>query len=283
MKHNSVLITGGACRAGLLRCVAGDTALQRTGAFSESTDAANSSASHDTSRKDGTHRRGGFNYVSASNVEWLTLGELGVRSVPYISEYHIFEYGEVHEYLQRVGFWPIEMRFLSRDGIHRPRQTGRYGMVLPNLLEQAIAGRPMTVFGDGTQARCFCSVHDIVDALIRFFACPSASGMVINPGAQEEVSNMDLARRIKSLTGSSSEIVLVPYDQAYGPSFDDMKRRVPDITRAFELLHWRPSRTLDEIILEMAPLLADTANEWRKLAAEGVVRSPMLCTVQRGC
>jgi UDP-glucose 4-epimerase len=133
-----------------------------------------------------------------------------------------------------------------------PRQTGQYGMVLPNLLEQAVGGRPLTVYGQGTQARCFCSVHDIVDALVRFPECPDASGMVVNLGSQEEVSIMDLARRIKKLTGSHSEIVLVPYEQAYGPGFDDMKRRVPDITRAAELLGWKPALTLDEIILEMA-------------------------------
>jgi UDP-glucose 4-epimerase len=133
-----------------------------------------------------------------------------------------------------------------------PRQTGRYGMVLPNFLEQALAGKPITVYGQGTQARCFCSVHDVVDALVRFVECPNAIGTVVNLGSQEEISIIDLARRIRELSGSSSEIVLVPYEQAYGPGFDDMRRRVPDITRAMNLLSWRPSRTLDDIILEMA-------------------------------
>jgi UDP-glucose 4-epimerase len=132
-----------------------------------------------------------------------------------------------------------------------PRQTGRYGMVLPNLLKQAIAGEPMTVYGDGKQTRCFCSVHDVVDALIRFLERPQAQGSVINVGSQEEWSIMDLALRIKKLTGSDSKIELLPYEQAYGPGFDDMKRRVPDITRASEMLGWLPSRSLDDIILEM--------------------------------
>lgn len=133
-----------------------------------------------------------------------------------------------------------------------PRQTGRYGMVVPTLLEQALTDKPMTVYGKGTQARCFCSVHDIVDALIRFLGCPEAEGTVINLGSQEEISILDLARRIKKLTNSRSEIVLVPYEQAYGPGFDDMKRRVPDISRASQLLGWKPVRSLDDIILEMA-------------------------------
>lgn len=138
-----------------------------------------------------------------------------------------------------------------------PRQTGRYGMVLPSLLTQALAGEPMTVYGNGRQTRCFCSVHDVVDALIRFLDCPQAQGTVINVGSQEEWSIMDVAMRIKTLTGSESKIILVPYEQAYGPGFDDMKRRVPDLGRAWELLGWRPTKTLDEIISEMA--VASTA------------------------
>jgi UDP-glucose 4-epimerase len=140
-----------------------------------------------------------------------------------------------------------------------PRQSGRYGMVLPSLLAQAMAGEPMTVYGEGTQSRCFCSVHDVVNALLRFLDSPQAQGTVINIGSQEEWSIMDLALRIKKLTGSSSKVVLVPYEQAYGPGFDDMKRRVPDISRAQELLGWRPSRNLDDIILEMADVSAAAA------------------------
>ena len=146
-----------------------------------------------------------------------------------------------------------------------PRQSGRYGMILPSLLAQAMAGDAMTVYGEGTQSRCFCSVHDVVNALIRFLDQPQAQGTVINIGSQEEWSIMDLALRIKKLTGSNSKIVLVPYEQAYGPGFDDMKRRVPDISRASELLGWRPTRTLDGIILEMAEASAAAANGQREL------------------
>jgi nucleoside-diphosphate-sugar epimerase len=161
-----------------------------------------------------------------------------------------------------------------------PRQTGQYGMVIPTLLAQAIAGSPMTVYGDGKQARCFCSVHDVVEALTRFPASPAASGTVINLGSQEEVSIMALAERIKKLTGSGSEIVLVPYEEAYGPGFDDMKRRVPDISRASELLHWTPSRTLDEIILEMTSCLTEPSHARRNAADLALQNSGSLYAVQ---
>jgi UDP-glucose 4-epimerase len=133
-----------------------------------------------------------------------------------------------------------------------PRQTGQYGMVVPTLVEQALTGEPMTVYGSGQQSRCFCSVHDVIDALTRFLHCPGAAGKVINIGSQEEITIFDLARFIKDVTGSRSEIVMVPYDKAYGPGFDDMPRRVPDLTRANELLGWRPRRTLHEIISQIA-------------------------------
>jgi UDP-glucose 4-epimerase len=132
-----------------------------------------------------------------------------------------------------------------------PRQTGRYGMVLPTLIRQAISGQPMTVYGTGKQSRCFCSVHDVVEALMRFPSHPEASGTVMNLGSQEEISIIDLARTVKHLTGSDSEVQLVSYEQAYGPGFDDMYRRVPDLTRATKYLDWFPARRLESIILEM--------------------------------
>jgi UDP-glucose 4-epimerase len=125
-------------------------------------------------------------------------------------------------------------------------------MVLPNLIEQALSGKAMTVYGSGRQSRCFCSVHDVVDALTRFLECPGAAAKVINIGTREEITIMDLAQQIKYLTASTSEIVLIPYEQAYGPGFDDMMRRVPDLTRAYELLGWAPKRKLNDIITEIA-------------------------------
>jgi UDP-glucose 4-epimerase len=133
-----------------------------------------------------------------------------------------------------------------------PRQTGRYGMVLPTLVEQALSGNPMTVYGSGKQSRCFCSVHDVVDALTRFLECSGAAGKVINIGTKEEITILALAEKIKYLTRSTSPIILIPYDKAYGPGFDDMPRRVPDLTRAHELLGWAPRSTLGEIIPEIA-------------------------------
>jgi UDP-glucose 4-epimerase len=147
-----------------------------------------------------------------------------------------------------------------------PRQSGRYGMVLPTLLNQALAGKPITVFGPGSQARCFCSVHDIVNALICLLRCTGAAGTVINLGSQEEISIMDLALRIKQITQSTSEVVRIPYEQAYGPGFDDMKRRLPDITRAKQLLGWEPSWTLDQIIMEMVAAGAGATCEQREFA-----------------
>jgi UDP-glucose 4-epimerase len=137
-----------------------------------------------------------------------------------------------------------------------PRQTGRYGMVLPNLIEQALSGKPMSVYGSGRQSRCFCSVHDVVSALTRFLERPGAAGKVVNVGTDEEITILELAERIKQLTGSRSEIQLIPYEQAYGPGFDDMMRRVPDLTRAEELLGWAPKRKLNDIIAEIASTLA---------------------------
>src|SRR3954467_4258975 len=108
-----------------------------------------------------------------------------------------------------------------------PRQTGRYGMVIPSFVRQALEGRPITVYGDGTQTRCFAHVGDVVGALVKLMDHPGAVGQVFNIGSDEEVTIAGLARRVKALTGSCSDIVLVPYEQAYEPGFEDMPRRVP--------------------------------------------------------
>jgi len=133
-----------------------------------------------------------------------------------------------------------------------PRQSSQYGMVLPTFVEQAIAGKPLTVYGDGQQRRCFCSVTDVVEGLITLPRVPAAIGKVINLGSEEEISIEDLAKRVIQLCESTSQIKFVPYDQAYGPGFDDMTRRVPDLTRATELLAWRPKQSLSEIIRRAA-------------------------------
>jgi UDP-glucose 4-epimerase len=129
-----------------------------------------------------------------------------------------------------------------------PRQTGQYGMVIPNFVRQALAGQPITVFGDGTQSRSFTYVGDVVDALSKLVREPRAVGRVFNVGNGYEISIRDLAERVRTLAGSSSEIVTIPYDQAYETGFEDMPRRVPDTSRIRELIGYEPKVQLDEIL-----------------------------------
>ena len=130
-----------------------------------------------------------------------------------------------------------------------PRQTGRYGMVIPNFVKQALLSHPITVFGDGQQSRCFTYVSDVVEVLVRLAEEPRAVGQVFNIGNdREEVTILDLAQRVKARTGSKSEIVRVPYDQAYEEGFEDMPRRVPDLTRLRALTGYEPKVHLDEIL-----------------------------------
>ena len=129
-----------------------------------------------------------------------------------------------------------------------PRQTGQYGMVLPTFVRQALAGQPITVFGDGTQSRSFTYVGDVVDALITLASEPRAIGEVYNIGNTDEISIRDLADRVKAATGSTSPIHYIPYDQAYEAGFEDMPRRVPDISKLGTLIGYAPKVQLDEII-----------------------------------
>ena len=129
-----------------------------------------------------------------------------------------------------------------------PRQTGQYGMVIPTFVKQALAGRPITVYGDGTQTRCFGYVKDVVIALMNLMDKGEAVGQVFNIGSNEEVSILELAKRVKELTGSDSEIVMVPYDEAYEEGFEDMPRRVPDISKVSAAVGFRPTMPLDRIL-----------------------------------
>ena len=129
-----------------------------------------------------------------------------------------------------------------------PRQTGQYGMVIPTFVKQALAGRPLTVYGDGSQTRCFGYVGDVVGALVALMDKEEAVGEVYNIGSSEEVSIMQLAERVKGLTGSKSEIVTVPYDEAYEEGFEDMPRRVPDTSKVSALTGFKPTVSLDEIL-----------------------------------
>jgi UDP-glucose 4-epimerase len=139
----------------------------------------------------------------------------------------------------------IVVRFFNTVG---PRQTGRYGMVLPNFVQRALKQEPIEVYGDGKQSRCFCDVRDTVETLLRLFPLESAVGEVINIGNTEEVTIEDLAKLVKRRTSSSSPIHYVPYDKAYEPGFEDMMRRVPCIDKLHLLTGFRPQTTLNEII-----------------------------------
>jgi UDP-glucose 4-epimerase len=129
-----------------------------------------------------------------------------------------------------------------------PRQTGRYGMVVPRFVTQALAGEPVTVFGDGQQTRCFCHVLDVVPALVALLSDETAYGKVFNLGSTEQTTIAQLAERVIAATGSSSTVTKVGYEEAYGDGFEDMQRRVPDCTRAYQQIGFAPTRTLNDII-----------------------------------
>ena len=154
--------------------------------------------------------------------EWLALAYLREKKVPV-----------------------VVARFFNTVG---PRQTGRYGMVLPNFVSQALAGEPITVFGTGTQSRCFGHVFDAVEAILRLIAAPAAVGQVVNVGNDEEVTILQLAERVREATGSNSEIRLVPYTEAYPEGFEDMHRRVPDVRKLERMIGFRPRTPLAQII-----------------------------------
>lgn len=132
-----------------------------------------------------------------------------------------------------------------------PRQTGQYGMVIPTFVKQALSGRPITVYGSGEQTRCFGYVRDVVKAFVRLMDTTDSIGEVYNIGSTEEVSINDVAERVRTLTNSSSEIVHIPYSDAYEAGFEDMPRRVPDTTKIRDLIGFRPETTLDEILRQV--------------------------------
>jgi UDP-glucose 4-epimerase len=133
-----------------------------------------------------------------------------------------------------------------------PRQTGQYGMVVPRFVKSALKNEPIPVHGNGTQSRCFGHVHDVVDALSQLLENPTCFGQVINIGNDEEVSINQLAARAIDLTGSTSEIQYIPYEEAYGEGFEDMQRRVPSLSKAKGLIGYQPTRKLDDIINDVA-------------------------------
>ncbi len=171
-----------------------------------------------------THSRWAYACSKALD-EWLALAYLRERQVPVII-----------------------VRFFNTVG---PRQTGRYGMVLPSFAAQALAGEPITVYGSGEQSRCFGHVQDAVEAVLRLLATPSAVGSVFNVGSDEEVSILRLAELVRDAADSRSEIRLVPYEEAYAEGFEDMLRRVPDLTRLERTIGFRPRTPLSTIVADV--------------------------------
>ena len=159
-----------------------------------------------------------------------------------------------HAYWRDKGLPSVIVRLFNTVG---PRQVGHYGMVVPRLVSQALRNEPMTVYGSGRQTRCFCHVIDVVQGISGLFEDDSAEGRVFNVGSPEEISIMDLAKRIKALTASKSEIQVVPYEVAYETGFEDMQRRRPDISRIRATTGWQPTRGLDEILEDVMADLRD--------------------------
>lgn len=157
----------------------------------------------------------------------------------------------------------IVTRFFNTVG---PRQAGRYGMVLPTFVRQALSGRPITVHGDGSQTRCFCDVADVVGAIIRLMEHPRAVGGVFNVGSDEEVSIAELADLVRDIVKSDSEIVYVPYEDAFSDGFEDIPRRVPDLTKIRNLIDYRTTRTLSQIVRRVVTAQRPTAMTSHDLA-----------------
>ena len=150
-----------------------------------------------------------------------------------------------------------------------PRQTGQYGMVIPTFVKQALAGRPITVYGTGKQSRCFGYVGDIIGALMRLMDHEESLGEVFNIGSNQEITILDLAKRVKELTKSESEIVFVPYDEAYEEGFEDMPRRIPDISKVNRLVGFKPEMSLDGILKSVIEYHSgQNSREYRTTTAE---------------
>ena len=150
-----------------------------------------------------------------------------------------------YTYWREKGLETVIIRLFNTVG---PRQTGSYGMVVPRFVGQALRNEPLTIFGDGTQTRCFCHVRDVVKGLVALSEHPEAFGKVFNLGGGEEVSIKELAERVIELAGSQSSLEFLPYDVAYEAGFEDMERRVPNTDRARQLIGFKPSTSLDDIV-----------------------------------
>ncbi len=187
----------------------------------------------------------------------LRMGATNVGRWAYACSKAIDEFLAIAYWKER-GLPTVVVRLFNTVG---PRQTGRYGMVVPRFVQQALAGHSLTVYGDGGQSRCFCHVADVTRALADLMLTERSYGEVYNVGSSEEITMRDLALRVIALTRSDSDISLIPYEEAFQDGFEDMYRRVPDTGKVRELIGWRADRSLDEIILDVAGHHCGTS-EW---------------------
>ncbi len=178
--------------------------------------------------------------------DW-TLGATSKRRWAYACSKAMDEF-LAQAYADEHGLPVVCVRFFNTVG---PRQSSRYGMVIPNFVERALANEPIEVHGDGTQTRCFTHVHDAVRAVLGLLDAPEAEGDVFNVGQQDEISIKRLAERVRELSGSSSDITYIPYEEVYGPEFEDMKRRTPDISKLQKMIDFEPSFSLDDILRDV--------------------------------
>ena len=179
----------------------------------------------------------------AEDADW-TLGQTTKRRWAYACSKAMDEFLALAYHDER-DLEVVVARFFNTVG---PRQMGRYGMVIPNFVRQALDGDPIRVFGDGEQTRCFTYVGDAVRAIATLIETPEALGEVVNIGSHEEISMNDLARRVRELAGSRSPIQNIPYEEVYGPGFEDMRRRTPDVTKLQRTIDYEPAHTTDDIL-----------------------------------
>jgi len=162
-----------------------------------------------------------------------------------------------YSYWREKGLPTVIVRLFNTVG---PRQVGSYGMVVPRFIESALQNKPLTVYGDGTQKRCFCHVQDVISGLLKLIDNPLAEGKVFNLGSQDEISITELAKKIIALTGSTSEINYIPYDEAYEDGFEDMPRRVPGTAKVKNLTGWNTTKTLVDIVADVRSDLDSKVN-----------------------
>lgn len=179
----------------------------------------------------------------AEDDDW-TLGTTTKRRWAYACSKAMDEF-LARAYFDEKGLPVVICRFFNTVG---PRQTGRYGMVIPNFVQSALKGEPIRVFGDGEQSRCFTHVTDVVGAITTLMNTPSAEGELFNIGGDQEISMNDLAQRVLDLTGSSSEIVHVPYEEVFGPGFEDMRRRTPNVNKLRAAIGYEAKHSVDDIL-----------------------------------